>query len=181
MTSKQEREYISNNLIPEILDGFEDVSIEYQQSRDLGIRGEFASLYRKARKLKTIYWDGASDAGWREGTRIIIKEVVSHGLLMLVDFDKVGTATGREPFTTEEGADPDPVGRRYVPLTPSLREAAGKAIAGDPSDLEDSGHFLTDSQYAGTDHSCRVCEGEAHAFAGLCAFRINARRHGIAG
>jgi hypothetical protein len=85
MSSAEERTYIREVLIPEILEDFETWGREYQQERDLGLRGEFASLYRKARKLKTIIWDGVNADDWREGTRTIVKEVVAHGLLMLVD------------------------------------------------------------------------------------------------
>jgi hypothetical protein len=87
MSSAEERKYIRDVLLPEILEDFEGWSKEYQQPRDLGARGEFASLYRKTRKLKTILWDGADSTMWREGLRTIVKEVVSHGLLLLIDLD----------------------------------------------------------------------------------------------
>lgn len=88
MSSSAERDYIETVLIPEITEDFRGWATEYQQERDLGARGEFASLYRKARKLKTILWDGVDATLWREGTRTIVKEVVGHGLLLLCDLDK---------------------------------------------------------------------------------------------
>lgn len=88
MSSKQDRDYIARTLFPELLQRFDTWAVEYQQERDLGIRGEFVGLYRKTRKLKTVLWDGHSAASWREGLRTILFEVVAHGLLMLVDLDK---------------------------------------------------------------------------------------------
>lgn len=94
MSSTEDRTYIKNVLIPEILRDFDEWAKEYQQPRDLGIRGEFVGLYRKTRKLKTIFWDTAhgmypnADRGWREGPRTIIKEVAAHALLMLLDWDR---------------------------------------------------------------------------------------------
>lgn len=91
MSSKEEQRYIKETLIPEILADFERWGKEYQQPRDLGIRGEFAGLYRKARKLKTLFWDHARPVAgteWREGPRTILKEVIAHALLMLLDLDR---------------------------------------------------------------------------------------------
>lgn len=88
MSSKQDRDYIARTIVPELLQRFDAWSVEYQQERDLGIRGEFVGLYRKVRKLKTVLWDGKSAASWREGLRTILFEVAAHALLMLVDLDK---------------------------------------------------------------------------------------------
>lgn len=101
MSSSAEREYINTVLIPEIQEDFEGWAKEYQQDRDLGERGEFASLYRKVRKLKTILWDGADATLWREGTRTIVKEVVSHGLLLLCDLDR-GRLEAKEALKAAE-------------------------------------------------------------------------------
>ena len=99
MSSNESREqaHIRGVLIPELLADFETWGREYQQERDLGMKGEFANLYRKARKLKTIVWDGADASGWREGLRTIVKEVAAHALLMLVDID---FAASEPPQTT---------------------------------------------------------------------------------
>lgn len=91
MSTKDERAYIGAKLMPEIKKAFELWAKEYQQERDLGKLGEFANLYRKARKLKTLIWDEKGPAhpgGWRETERVIVTEVIAHGLLMLVDLDK---------------------------------------------------------------------------------------------
>lgn len=88
MSTPEEHGYIRDTLIPEILAGFERWGVEYLQERDLGARGEFVGLYRKARKLKTVIWDGADPSGWREDLRTIALEVVAHGLLLVHDLDK---------------------------------------------------------------------------------------------
>lgn len=92
MSTPEERQYIGSSLMPEIKRHFEAVAPEYQQERDLGKLGEFANLYRKARKLKTLVWDNRDTPGlearWREGERVILIEVIAHGLLMLTDLDK---------------------------------------------------------------------------------------------
>jgi len=90
MSTREERQYIGAKLMPELKRAFELWAKEYQQERDLGKLGEFASLYRKARKLKTLLWDKQESAPneWREDERTIIIEVIAHGLLMLTDLDK---------------------------------------------------------------------------------------------
>jgi len=92
MSTKEERQYISACLMPELKRAFELWAKEYQQERDLGKLGEFANLYRKARKLKTLIWDDKGPTvdpnGWRETERTIIIEVIAHGFLMLTDLDK---------------------------------------------------------------------------------------------
>jgi len=61
---------------------------EYAQvDRDLGIRASFAEVWRKAKKVKAIVWEGEDDAGWREGLRTILFEIIGHAMLMLFDID----------------------------------------------------------------------------------------------
>lgn len=119
MSSEIERKYIKDILIPEIMDGFNNVAVEYQQERDLGARGEFANLYRKARKLKTVLWDGADPSSWRESLRTIVKEVVSHGLLLLVDLDH-----GQDPTYATPAKEPS--------FGEVIKQAAGHAYDGCP-------------------------------------------------
>lgn len=89
MSTSEERRYIGLVLMPEIKKAFELWAKEYKQPRDLGKRGEFASLYRKVRKLKTLIWDDHRTHGdWREDERTIIMEVIAHGFLMLMDHDQ---------------------------------------------------------------------------------------------
>lgn len=106
MASPEDHKHISTVLIPELLANFSKWAQEYQQERDLGLRGEFVGLYRKTRKLKTLFWDSeypAADRGWREGPRTIIMEVAAHALLMLCDWDKEHPAA--EPTTLGEESE----------------------------------------------------------------------------
>lgn len=75
-------------LIAELSARMEGWGAEYQQPRDLGARGEFVGLYRKARKLKTVLWDGVDASKWREPVRIIALEIAAHALLLVADLDK---------------------------------------------------------------------------------------------
>jgi hypothetical protein len=83
-----DQDYIHIVLIDEFRGLLDKWGEEYQQPRDLGMRGEFVGLYRKARKIKSIVWDGASDATWREGLRVMLFEIIGHAFLMLVDVDE---------------------------------------------------------------------------------------------
>lgn len=142
MSTKEERRYIAEELMREIRGDFERWAKEYQQPRDLGALGEFASLYRKIRKLKTLMWPGENSyvgQEWREDIRTIVKEVVSHGLLLLVDLDKTNQNFGKwyaeledddedeeEPFTIQ-GKKADAVSRREAS---KLRLRARRAPGG---------------------------------------------------
>lgn len=109
MSTKQERDYIAE-LMRELRTDFERWAKEYQQERDLGALGEFANLYRKARKLKTLMWPGENaqpNEAWREDTRTIVKEVISHGLLLLVDLDKTSGIFDKWEEDEDEEEDQD--------------------------------------------------------------------------
>lgn len=83
-----DRKYVEEILLPELIDRFYQWEEEYQQERDLGLRGEFVGLYRKARKLKTALWDRPEPpTDWRESLRTIMFEVCAHALLMICDWD----------------------------------------------------------------------------------------------
>jgi hypothetical protein len=87
-----DQDYIHIVLVDEFQALLDKWGEEYTQPRDLGLRGEFVGLYRKARKVKTIVWDGVSDHTWREGLRVMLFEIIGHAFLMLVDVD---TASGK--------------------------------------------------------------------------------------
>lgn len=74
-------------LMPELEQMFREWSQEYKQERDLGKIGEFVGLYRKARKLKSVFIDGVDPSGWREPIRTIAFEVAAHALLLVLDLD----------------------------------------------------------------------------------------------
>lgn len=83
----EDAEYVVLSLFPELESSFRQWSQEYQQERDLGALGEFVGLYRKTRKLKTIFIDGADPTTWREPVRTIAMEVAAHALLLVKDLD----------------------------------------------------------------------------------------------
>lgn len=84
-----DHEYITTKLLPEFVAKLNDWGKEYQQERDLGERGEFANLYRKARKLKTALWDmPVPPTDWREPVRTIALEIAAHAFLLLCDLDR---------------------------------------------------------------------------------------------
>jgi hypothetical protein len=93
MSSSEEREYIREKLIPELLDRMDAWGAEYQQPRLLGVRGEFVGIHRKVSKLKTVFWDRMDASDWREDPRTILQEVIAHGLLMLHDLDHQGNGS----------------------------------------------------------------------------------------
>jgi len=108
MTDKNERDYIARKLMYELRADFDKWAKEYQQPRDLGALGEFVSLYRKARKLKTLMWPGENshaEEKWREDQRTIVKEIVAHGLLLLLDLDR--EEGSYDKWTQQHGVDFD--------------------------------------------------------------------------
>lgn len=109
MASKEDREYIESKLLPELEERMDGWAKEYQQPRDLGVRGEFVGLYRKVRKLKTAFWDGVDVSTWREDQRMIMLEVIAHALLMLTDYDR---SVSGEAFDTADDAKDKPVARK---------------------------------------------------------------------
>jgi hypothetical protein len=81
-------EYVMSVALPELEQRMHAWAKEYRQERDLGARGEFVGMYRKARKLKTALWDSPSPPqGWRESLRTIAFEIAAHALLMTRDLD----------------------------------------------------------------------------------------------
>lgn len=93
-------QYVVESLFPELEKSFRTWSREYQQERDLGALGEFVGLYRKARKLKTVFIDKANPHSWREPVRTIAMEVAAHALLLVRDLD---LESGRCPRECAEG------------------------------------------------------------------------------
>lgn len=83
----EDAQYVVLTLFPELEASFRQWSKEYQQERDLGALGEFVGLYRKTRKLKTVFHDGVDPSTWREPVRTIAMEVAAHALLLVKDLD----------------------------------------------------------------------------------------------
>lgn len=87
MPLSEDAQYVISALFPELEASFRQWSQEYQQERDLGALGEFVGLYRKTRKLKTVFIDGVDPSSWREPVRTIAIEVAAHALLLVKDID----------------------------------------------------------------------------------------------
>jgi hypothetical protein len=124
MSGEVERMYINNQLIPELQKRMDVWGTEYRQPRDLGVRGEFAGLYRKVRKLKSVIWDGVDASHWREDPRTIMMEVVAHALLAIHDMD-------REHGLQTEEMPSKSVSTRDV-LSENIRDLRGELNRGRP-------------------------------------------------
>lgn len=142
MSSSEERAYIADKLIPELVARFEEWGAEYKQPRELGLVGEFVGLHRKVGKLKTIVWDRVDASGWREDPRTILQEVVAHGLLMLYDMDHGDDFTSRnsrwddEPLSfTEHVREMDEQRKQKRPLGVSLPLSADHTYTRAPGDI----------------------------------------------
>lgn len=105
-------QYVVEKLFPELEDSFRKWSREYQQERDLGALGEFVGLYRKARKLKTVFINKVDPSNWRESVRTITLEVAAHALLLVRDLDFEGS---RCPRKCSEGHTYEPGCALYAP------------------------------------------------------------------
>jgi hypothetical protein len=81
-----DRQYVVNKVLPEFKDRFLAWNEEYKhQPRMLGSKGEFANMFRKILKVKSLVWDGVDGSGWRENLRTILFEIIAHAALMLYD------------------------------------------------------------------------------------------------
>lgn len=104
-------QYVIEQLFPELEASFRSWSQEYQQERDLGAIGEFVGLYRKARKLKTVFINNVDPSGWRESVRVIALEVAAHALLLVRDLDFAGNNC---PAECAEGHSYEPGCALYI-------------------------------------------------------------------
>jgi hypothetical protein len=80
--------HIINELLPEI-DAHMRMGAAhygYETHHDLGLRGQYADMYRKWAMLKRVMWDG--EATVREGLREILMDMIGHLLLTICMLDK---------------------------------------------------------------------------------------------
>lgn len=144
MTTKQERDFIKQVLLPDIRQRFDLWAKEYQQERDLGKLGTFANLYRKVRKLKSLIWPGENryhGQEWREDERTIATEIVADGLLYLVDLAKAsGEFAAWEKDRDEEDEDEEEV---LPPRVAPWRYTVSKPHKSMVSDEQHPAHILT--------------------------------------
>lgn len=102
-------DYIRSVLLMEFQHRLANWNVEYTQPRDLGVRGEFVGLYRKARKLKSILWDGHDPSAWREGTRTMLMEIAAHAFLAIRDIDLQEEQGQDQESDKEDGRDAEPM------------------------------------------------------------------------
>lgn len=165
MASPEDHKHITTVLIPELLSNFSKWGREYRQPRDLGLLGEFAGLYRKARKLKTLLWDRHDGdpppeaAGWREGPREIMMEVVAHGLLMLVDWDNAHPEEAPK-MLGDKKSEGDGHGDR---LTQSMLSDKDADAPNYEADAESTCGYMWQSPVLGTQYCIRSPHGTGSA------------------
>lgn len=89
-------DYIVRRLLVEIEERMLRSAKEYgpKAHRDLGIRGQYADMYRKWIKLRRAMWDGEDTTEWREKPREIILDLIGHSLLTVAMIDREGAGDG---------------------------------------------------------------------------------------
>lgn len=131
-------------------------SQDFEPHKLLGVRGQFADIWRKIWKLKKALWDGIELTG--EQPIEIIDDLISHLFLT------------RDLLIKQP---PIPGMLRVSVLGPGVMEAAWKAVAGDPTELEEAGYMLLDRNPTSTKpDGCLT----SHQFDKNCAYRIARRR-----
>jgi hypothetical protein len=88
-------DYILNVLLPEIRKKMIADAAHYgtEGHKGLGLKGQFADMYRKMVPLKRQMWDGIPST--REDTREIVQDMIGHCLLTLALLDEL-TAQAEE-------------------------------------------------------------------------------------
>lgn len=66
----------------------------YEAQHALGLRGQYADMYRKWTVLKRVMWDGEMTT--REPLREILKDLIGHALLTIAMLDNQPAASGTE-------------------------------------------------------------------------------------
>lgn len=165
---------IRDSWVPIWLKGFERKARDYNSKTNgwephtfLGVKGQFADIWRKVGKLKKALWDDETLEG--EQPLEIIDDLISH-LFLTRDLLLQLESERRRPVELDE-LD----GKLQVitgTFSSEIAAAAEQAIDGDPMILEGMGYILIDSGLG----SCQEC-GTHHEFADRCSYRVRARRH----
>jgi hypothetical protein len=90
--------YIRDRLMPEFWETFARKAADYNDNenenhRALGVRGQFADIWRKIGKLKKSLWEGRSLAG--EQPREILMDLIAHCFLTIAMMDGEQPPPGR--------------------------------------------------------------------------------------
>lgn len=152
---------------PEWLRFFEKKSADYntkatnkrpafQPHEVLGVKGQWADIWRKVWKLHKALWDDEPLEG--EQPREIILDLISHLFLTLDLMDKVQQTGG--PLHTH---------------SPAVIDAAQMAVRGEPKPLEAMGFIILDRVRV---DACPLDEShnEIHGFDFDCSYSISRRR-----
>ena len=100
--------YIRHRLVQEWLDHQEKKAADYnaaglENHRVLGVKGQFADVWRKIAKLKAALWDDIILNG--EPPREILLDLIGHCFLTIAMMDRPkGTLTIRTPQEPDDGA-----------------------------------------------------------------------------
>lgn len=159
----------------------------------LGVKGQFADVWRKVGKLKKALWDEEALTG--EQPREIIQDLISH-LFLTLDLmgpEPMTAGPADIPFETDSATMPDG-GAREGAQRLGISEADWERIkewandvhnTGKPEILEKHGYFLQTNQPEEFSQPCRGCtwtrtleEGrvEYHIYKGSCIYRIRQRK-----
>lgn len=87
----RDSDHIMNNLVEEWRKGFairnaDYSSAEFEPHRFLGVRGQFADIWRKIWKLRKAFWDGQALTG--EQPREILMDLIGHCFLTIACLDR---------------------------------------------------------------------------------------------
>ncbi len=175
--------------IPLWLQRFEEKAADYNDTGDLpfephtvlGIRGQFADLWRKVWKLKRALWDGQKLNGKQPIENI--DELIAHLFLtrdLLAEelpppgkWRKVGATSEEKPQTPD--VEKVEVVRGWV-NHPEIQAAGRLAASGDCAALERRGLMLVEMP-GGCGLGCGPSGGvQQHYFRDACRYRIKMRR-----
>lgn len=191
-------ERIRDQWVPEWLKAFERKAKDYNESLVpgvenadiLGVRGQYADIWRKIGKLKKALWDGQPLA--YEQPLEVIDDLIAHlfltrDMLLREEAERVDrvmmpviSGTQLPDLTRTFARNAEEEERQAEKLSwldrpmGDLYEMANKAMGGDPTELEEAGFMLFSNGPNGsvcTDH----CSTQ-HQYAAGCVFRIRRRR-----
>lgn len=83
--------YIIGELVPEWEELFSKKNAGYGEYDDtLGIKGEFAEIHRKYRKLLRAFWEETDTSDWDEQPREVLMDLIGHCFLAIHILDEEG-------------------------------------------------------------------------------------------
>lgn len=107
ITESTDHDYIRDTLLLQVQRHM-DLGAEHygpNNHTELGIKGQFADMYRKFRPLKARMWDGKPDVNGKESTREICMDLIGHCLLTIAMIDRASYAGGPPIVVTAPSKD----------------------------------------------------------------------------